>query len=150
MVIDGADFVELFRWFSDRSPDPEQAFENTRRTFRGGPITGGAPFTKDCVYLSGFLAVSTFIRAAFVEERLDCVGTLFAGKLDLFDIPALVELRRLGLCRSPVHRPPWVLDPGWALTWLTYSTFVAAIDLAAVADAVGHVLDRAPQLDLVE
>jgi hypothetical protein len=61
----------------------------------------------------------------------------------------LVELRRLGLCRSPVHRPPWVLDPGWALTWLTYSTFVAAIDLAAVADAVGHVLERAPQLDLV-
>jgi uncharacterized protein (TIGR02421 family) len=148
MVIDGADFVELFMWFSDRSPDPEQAFESTRRNFRGGPATGGAPFTKDCVYLSGFLAVSTFIRAAFVEERLDCVGALFAGKLDLFDIPALVELRRLGLCRSPVHRPPWVLDPGWALTWLTYSTFVSAIDLAAVSDAVGHVLNRAPQLDL--
>lgn len=147
MVMDGADFVELFRWFSDRSPSPEQAFESTRRIFRGGPVTGGAPFTKDCVYLSGFLAVSTFIRAAFVQERLDCVGTLFVGKLDLFDIPALVELRRLGLCRSPVHRPPWVLDPGWALTWLTYSTFVSAIDLAAVSRAVGHLLDRVPQLD---
>jgi uncharacterized protein (TIGR02421 family) len=148
MVIDGADFVELFRWFSERSPDPEQAFESTRRIFRGGPVTGGAPFTKDCVYLSGFLAVSTFIRAAFVQERLDCVGTLFVGKLDLQDIPALVELRRLGLCRSAVHRPPWVLDPGWALTWLTYSTFVNAIDLAAVADAMGHVLARAPRIDL--
>jgi uncharacterized protein (TIGR02421 family) len=148
MAIDGADFVEVFRWFSDRSPDPEQAFESTRRIFRGGPVTGGAPFTKDCVYLSGFLAVSTFIRAAFVEERLDCVGALFAGKLDLFDIPAQVELRRLGLCRSPVHRPPWVLDPGWALTWLTYSTFVAAIDLAAVSNAVGHLLDRAPRLEI--
>src|SRR5262245_6486199 len=148
MVIDGADFIELFRWFSDRSPDPEQAFESTRRIFRGGPVTGGAPFTKDCVYLSGFLAVSTFIRAAFVDERLDCVGALFAGKLDLFDIPALVELRRMGLCRSPVHRPPWVLDPGWALTWLTYSTFVAAIDLAAVSNAVGHLLDRAPRLEI--
>lgn len=148
MVIDGADFVELFRWFSDRSPTPEQAFESTRRIFRGGPITGGAPFTKDCVYLSGFLAVSTFIRAAFVQERLDCVGTLFAGKLDLFDVPALVELRRLGLCRSPLHRPPWVLDPGWTLTWLTYSTFVAAIDLAAVSRAMGRVLDRTPRLDV--
>jgi uncharacterized protein (TIGR02421 family) len=147
MAIDGADFVELYRWFAERSPGPEQAFESTRRIFRGGPVTGGAPFTKDCVYLAGFLAVSTFIRAAFVQERLDCVGTLFAGKLDLFDIPALVELRRLGLCRSPVHRPPWVLDPGWALTWLTYSTFVAAIDLQAVAGAVGHLLDRTPRLD---
>jgi uncharacterized protein (TIGR02421 family) len=148
MVIDGADFVELFRWFSERSPDPEQAFESTRRIFRGGPVTGGAPFTKDCVYLSGFLAVSTFIRAAFVEERLDCIGTLFVGKLDLHDIPALVELRRLGLCRSPVHRPPWVNDPGWALTWLTYSTFVNAIDLGAVADAMGRVLARAPRIEL--
>jgi len=148
MVIDGADFIELFRWFSERSPDPEQAFESTRRIFRGGPVTGGAPFTKDCVYLSGFLAVSTFIKAAFVQERLDCVGTLFVGKLDLHDIPALVELRRLGLCRSPVHRPPWVLDPGWALTWLTYTTFVNAIDLAAVSDAMGHVLARAPRIDL--
>jgi uncharacterized protein (TIGR02421 family) len=148
MVIDGADFVELFRWFSDRSPSPEQAFESTRRIFRGAPVTGGAPFTKDCVYLSGFLAVSTFIRAAFVQERLDCVGTLFTGKLDLFDIPALVELRRLGLCRDPMHRPPWVLDPGWALTWLTYSTFVSTIDLAEVSRAVGHLLDRTPRPDI--
>jgi uncharacterized protein (TIGR02421 family) len=148
MVIDGADFIELFRWFSERSPSPEQAFESTRRVFRGGPLTGGAPFTKDCVYLSGFLAVSTFIRAAFVQDRLDCIGTLFVGKLDLYDIPALVELRGLGLCRSPVHRPPWVLDPGWTLTWLTYSTFVSAIDLAGVSRAVGHLLDRAPRIEL--
>jgi uncharacterized protein (TIGR02421 family) len=148
MVIDGADFVELFRWFSDRSPDPEQAFESTRRIFRGGPVSGGAPFTKDCVYLSGFLAVSTFIRAAFMQERLDCIGTLFVGKLALQDIPALIELRRLGLCRPPVHRPPWVNDPGWALTWLTYSTFVNEIDLGAVADAMGHVLARAPRIEL--
>jgi uncharacterized protein (TIGR02421 family) len=147
MVIDGTDFIELFRWFSERSSD-EQAFESTRRIFRGAPLAGGAPFTKDCVYLSGFLAVSTFIRAAFVQERLDCVGTLFAGKLDLFDIPALVELRRLGLCRSPVHRPPWVVDPGWALTWLTLSTFVTAIDLRAVSHAVGRLLDRAPPIDV--
>ena len=148
MVIDGADFIELFRWFSERSPDPEQAFESTRRIFRGGPVSGGAPFTKDCVYLSGFLAVSTFIRAAFMQERLDAIGTLFVGKLDLRDIPALIELRRVGLCRSPVHRPPWVNDPGWALTWLTYSTFVNAIDLGAVAEAMGHMLERAPRIEL--
>lgn len=148
MVIDGADFVELYRWFLDRSPGPEQAFESTRRVFRGGPVTGGAPFTKDCVYLSGFLAVSTFIRAAFVHERLDCIGTLFCGKLDLYDVPALLELRRLGLCRPPTHRPPWVMDPRWALTWLTYSTFVAAIDLSTVASAVGRILERAPVIEL--
>lgn len=152
MVVEGADFVELYRWFAERTPTPEQAFENTRRVFRGGPVTGGAPFTKDVVYLSGFLAVSTFMRAAFVRNRVDCLGLLFAGKLDLFAIPALSELRRLGLCRPAVYRPPWVMDPRWALTWLTVSTFTAAIDLGTVADAVGRLLDRAPvvELDLTE
>jgi hypothetical protein len=98
------------------------------------------------VYLSGFLGVSTFITEAFVQERLGCIGTLFVGKLDLFDVPALVELRRLGLCRDPVHHPPWVLDPGWALTGRTYSTFAAAIDLAEVSRAVGHLLDGTPRI----
>jgi hypothetical protein len=37
---------------------------------------------------------------------------------------------------------------GWALTWLTYSTFVNAIDLGAVADAMGRVLARAPRIEL--
>jgi hypothetical protein len=45
MVIDGADFIDLFRWFRDRTPGDEQAFESARRTFRGAPLTGGAPFT---------------------------------------------------------------------------------------------------------
>ena len=69
LVIDGADFIELYRWFLERSPNPEQAFESTRRIFRGAPLTGGAPFTKDCAYLSGYLSVTTFIRAAFRAGR---------------------------------------------------------------------------------
>lgn len=148
MVAEGADFIELYRWFEDRTPTPEQAFESTRRIFRGGPVTGGAPFTKDTVYLSGFLAVSTFMRAAFVRNRVDCLGLLFAGKLDLYAIPALCELRALGLCRPAVHRPPWVNDPRWVLTWLTISTFTQAIDLGTVSSAVGRLLDRAPEVTL--
>ena len=111
LVIDGADFIELYRWFLERSADPEQAFESTRRIFRGAPLAGGAPFTKDCAYLSGYLQVATFIRAAFRAGRADTIGLLFAGKLDLFAIPALGELRSQGLVRprsvrSPLgHRP---------------------------------------------
>jgi uncharacterized protein (TIGR02421 family) len=148
MAIDGADFIEVFRWFSERSATPEQAFESTRRVFRGGLITGGAPFTKDVVYLSGFLQVSTFSRAAFAADRADCLATLFSGKLDLSAVPALCELRRLGLCRRPKFLPPWAADPRWVLTWLTYSTFAARIDLSAVTDAVSRLLERAPVVEL--
>ena len=144
MAIEGADFVEVFRWFADETGSREQAFENTRRVFRGGVLTGGSPFTKDVVYLSGFLQVSTFVRAAFAAARADCLRMLFAGKLDISAIPALCELHRLGLCRSARYLPPWASDPRSVLTWLTYSTFASSIDLSAVTNAVGRLLERAP------
>lgn len=148
MVCDGADFIELYRWFLERSPGPEQAFESTRRIFRGSPLTGGSPFTKDCVYLSGFLAVSTFIRAAFTAGRSDTLGLLFAGKLDLWSIPALAELRAQGLCLPARFVPPWASDPGWVLSHLTLSTFMSGIDLSTVASAVGDLLDRSPRVEV--
>ncbi|WP_040491501.1 flavohemoglobin expression-modulating QEGLA motif protein [Ilumatobacter nonamiensis] len=148
MACEGADFIEVYRWFLERSPAPEQAFESTRRIFRGAPITGGAPFTKDCTYLSGFLAVSTFVRAAFVAGRADAVALLFAGKLDLWAVPALAELRSRGLCRPARFVPPWASDPNWLLSHLTLSTFMADVDLTSVAGAVGDLLDQAPHVDL--
>ncbi|MGA9278161.1 flavohemoglobin expression-modulating QEGLA motif protein [Ilumatobacter sp.] len=148
MVCEGADFIELYRWFLDRSPAPEQAFESTRRIFRGAPITGGSPFTKDCTYLSGFLAVSTFIRAAFVAGRADAVALLFSGKLDLWSVPALAELRSRGLVIPAQFVPPWASDPNWILSHLTLSTFMADVDLGSVAESVGHLLNHSPRVDL--
>ncbi len=148
MVCEGADFVELYRWFLDRSPTPDQAFESTRRIFRGSPLDGGAPFTKDCVYVSGLLGVLSFVRSAFAANRPDTLGLLFAGKLDLSAIPALAELRHLGLCRPAKYLPPWAMDPGWVLTWLTLSTFISRIDLDRTSDAVGDLLRRTPEVEV--
>jgi uncharacterized protein (TIGR02421 family) len=148
LVIDGADFVELYRWFLDRSPTPEQAFESTRRIFRGAPMTGGAPFTKDCAYLSGLLSVTTFIRAAFTAGRADTLALLFSGKLDLFSIPALGELRRRGLVKPATFLPPWAADPGWVLAHLTLNSFLARIDLTAVTEAMADVLEHCPRVDV--
>jgi uncharacterized protein (TIGR02421 family) len=131
LVIDGADFIELYRWFLDRSPLAEQAFESTRRIFRGSPLTGGAPFTKDCTYLSGYLSVTTFIRAAFTAGRADTLGLLFAGKLDIFAVPALAELRAMGLVQPARFLPPWAADPSWVLAHLTLNSFLGGIDLSA-------------------
>ena len=32
------------------------------------------------------------------------------------------------------YLPPWALDPGWVLSHLTLNTFIANIDLSAVAE----------------
>jgi len=148
LVIDGADFIELYRWFLDRTPNPEQAFEATRRIFRGAPLTGGAPFTKDCSYLSGYLSVTTFVRAAFMAGRADTLALLFSGKLDLFSIPALGELRSRGLVKPARFLPPWAADPGWILAHLTLNSFMADVDLSAVSDAMVDVLAHCPQVEV--
>ena len=146
MVCEGASFIDLYRWFLERSAGPEQAFESTRRIFRGAPLVGGAPFTKDCGYLSGLLGVLMFMRAAFAAKRSDTLGLLFAGKLDLSAIPALAELRRRGLCRRARFLPPWAAEPGWVLSYLTLSTFISRVDLTAVAEGVRQALEACPPL----
>ena len=148
MVCDGANFIDLYRWFLERSPSREQAYESTRRIFRGAPITGGAPFTKDCGYIAGLLSVLTFVRAAFAADRADTLGVLFAGKLDLTAIPALAILRSRGLCRPGRFLPPWALDPGWVLSYLTLSSFMSHIDLGAVAESVRGLLSECPTLEV--
>ena len=57
MAIDGADFLDVYRFYLERIGDREQAFENARRVFRGGLLSGWSPFTKDILYLEGLLKV---------------------------------------------------------------------------------------------
>ena len=144
MAIDGADFLEVYAFFMERTGDADQAFESARRVFRGGVLTGGAPFTKDVVYLMGLMSVNYFIRGAFAAGRADCLSLLFCGKLDLFDIPALCELYEMGLCRPPRFLPPWIGDPRYLLGLLTFATFVSRFDLGPLVEVATRLLESAP------
>nr|MBS0021969.1 DUF1704 domain-containing protein [Gammaproteobacteria bacterium] len=148
MAIEGADFLDVYRYFLERTDNPDQAFENARRVFRGGVLTGGAPFTKDVVYLFGLLQVSNAIRAIFAAGRSDCLRLLFCGKLDLQDIPALAELARMGLCRLPRYLPPWASDLRSLLALLTYSTFINQIDMTPMIAVAEKMLENAPMVEV--
>ncbi len=148
MAVEGADFLEVYRYFLERIGDSDQAFENARRVFRGGVITGGAPFTKDVVYLYGLLGVSNTIRAFFASGRSDCLKLLFCGKLDIMDIPALCELYQMGLCQAPRYLPPWVSDPRYLLALLTYSTFMNKMPMEPLVAVANKLLESAPVVKL--
>jgi uncharacterized protein (TIGR02421 family) len=144
MAIDGADFLQVFAFFAERTHDREQAFENARRVFRGGVLTGGAPFTKDVVYLDGLLRVHNFLRAAVAGGRTDCLRLLFAGKLDIEDVPALCHLAEMGLLRRPAYLPPWALDLRFLVSYLAYSAFLNQVELHTIRAHYGELLADAP------
>jgi len=110
MAVDGADFLEVYRYFLERTGVELQAFESTRRVFRGGVISGGAPFTKDIVYLDGLIRVHNFLRTLISQGRPDCLLLLFCGKLDMDDIPVLAELSQAGLCQPAKYLPNWASE----------------------------------------
>jgi uncharacterized protein (TIGR02421 family) len=125
MAIDGADFIEIYRYYLERTDTPEAAFDCAKRVCRGGVLTGGAPFTKDIVYLDGFIRVHAFLRKCMLEGNVNDLYLLFAGKLDIADIPVLRHFESLGILEKPRFLPNWMQDKRFLLTHLAYSSFLS-------------------------
>lgn len=140
MAANGANFIEVFNFFRERGKQdaPYEAFESARRVFRGGALAGGAPFTKDSIYLGGLLEVHNFLRAAVGAGDAAFVRLLFVGKVDLADLEAMKMLRAEGLIEPPRYMPPWATDLRYLLSYLAYSTFLNEISLKDVAARYGR------------
>lgn len=146
--VEGADFLDLYRYFIAQGNEPRQSFESARRVVRGGLMTGGAPFTKDVVYLEGLLTVHNFLRATVQFGRIDCLHLLFCGKLDIEDLPAIMLLVQNGLCAFPKFLPPWVADSAFLISYLAYSSFLNRVNLKTVRDHYTNLLGQVPMLDV--
>ena len=129
MSIEGADFKDVFDFYNERLDDPDQSFENARRIFRGGVLTGGAPFTKDMVYLNGLLRVHNFMRTVVKLGRADLIRILFAGKMDIEDVPALAQMAASGRMRNPEFMPPWAKDLRFLVSYMAYSGFLNQVKM---------------------
>lgn len=132
MSLDGADFLELYSYFLEVSENEYEAFESARRVVRGGLVTGGAPLTKDGVYLQGLLEVHSFLRVAVQAGDPSLIRLLFVGKFDLADLDAMHMLLSAGLLEEPKYMPPWVSDLRFLTSYLAYSMFLNEINLDSV------------------
>ena len=144
MAVQGADFKEVYDFFVERNDDPSQSYENTRRIFRGGVISGGAPFTKDMVYLNGLLRVHNFMRTVVKLNRADLIRVLFAGKMDIEDVPALAQLASNDRLQSPLYMPPWAKDLRFLVSYMAYSAFLNQVKLPGFQAYYAQELDDVP------
>lgn len=99
-MLDGADFVEVFREL-DRAHDFAQrtAFTTAMRVFRGGGLT------KDVVYLRGLVGVLAYLRQG---GELD---PLLVGKIGPDHISIIRELQWRKVLVEPPLRPRYLDDP---------------------------------------
>jgi uncharacterized protein (TIGR02421 family) len=134
MALDGADFVEVFRYFIDAGQQPPESFSSAQRVFRGVPLTGGCAFTKDTVYLRGLIGVHTFFRRALRMRKLHRCRQLFAGKMTLADVGRFEPLFDDGVLLPPRWLPQWVARANGLAGMLAFSLFANRIRLDAIAD----------------
>ena len=133
MAIDGADFIEIYRYFVDKGISRNQAFENSRRVFRGGVLSGKYPFTKDLVYLDGFIRVYNFFRSSISQGKIECIELLFAGKMELDDLPVVYSMYKDGLVSKPSFIPPWAMNLNYLICFFTFSVFLEDINYSNVS-----------------
>jgi uncharacterized protein (TIGR02421 family) len=132
MALNGADFIEVFRFFLDAGQSETDSFASAQRVFRGAPLGGGAAFTKDTVYLHGLLSVHTFFRWAFKHRKVGLCRNLFAGKLALHDVVALMPYFDNGYIAPPKFLPPWMQHANGLAGTLAFSLFANQIRLDRV------------------
>ncbi len=133
MALDGADFIQVFRYFLDAGQNETESFSSAQRVFRGVPLTGGSAFTKDTVYLRGLIGVHTFFRWALREQKLKLCRQLFAGKMTLGDVRRLQPLADAGVIAPPRWLPEWVARANGLAGMLAFSLFANRIRLDQVS-----------------
>ena len=135
MALEGADFIQVFRYFLASGQNEVESFTSAQRVFRGVPTSGGAAFTKDTVYLRGLIGVHTFFRWALKRGRLRLCRLLFAGKMTLGDVQRFEPLFDAGVLQEPRWLPPWVARANGLAGTLAFSLFANKIRLEQVVAA---------------
>jgi uncharacterized protein (TIGR02421 family) len=139
---DGADFVQVFDWYRTEGYEEEDCFNATRRVFRGGTTTGGAPFTKDICYSKGIVLNYAFIRACIEHDRPELIPFLFVGKIAHEDVPTLFARANDGVVKAPRYLPPTFRDLNGLAIWMSYSTFFTRLAGSEVSEHYAAIFRR--------
>ena len=127
MALNGADFIDVFKFFLAAGQVESESFNSAMRVFRGAPVTGGAAFTKDTVYLHGLMSVHTFFRWCLQHQKLKLCRYLFAGRMTIGDVIQLEPFFEQGILSPPLYVPPWLMRTNGLAGYLAFSVFANKI-----------------------
>lgn len=106
MVEDGADFLDVFRFYGEQGESPPSSYQQTHRVFRGALPSGCGPFTKDLGYSKGLILLLEFLDRAERAGQFKETGLLFCGKTCVNELPHLAQLADEGIIKVPDFVPP--------------------------------------------
>jgi uncharacterized protein (TIGR02421 family) len=129
----GANFIDIFRFFKEQDFDDNECYAYSVRTFRGGLPENTGPFTKDLSYAKGFVLIYNYIRLAVKQGLTKQIPIFFVGKTLIEDIQALTELVDEGIVSMPMYLPPNFKDLAALSCWMSMSLFLNKFDLDTVA-----------------
>lgn len=133
MAEEGADPYAIFDYYIQEKYSEREAYQLMSRVFRGTDLSTGQAFTKDVSYLKGLIECFNFIQYCLVSNQGDAIPFLFAGKLNVNEIPRLVR----AYDAKQVVRPKWVPAPFQDLDALS-SWFICTSALGQLGDVSYH------------
>jgi len=128
-AIEGANFIDVFRFFLDAGQNEQESYLSAMRVFRGGDVRGGIAFTKDVLYLEGLIIVHTFLRKAIQQGKSDFCHRFFAGRMTLGDVVALEPYFEAGIIAPPIYEPEWAKNRHCLAAHLLYAAFTDLLSL---------------------
>lgn len=136
---DGANFIEVFDYLRQAGCNEHEAWTIAMRAFRGSsPVL--KPFTKDLTYLKGFVLTFNYMRLAMATGKIRGLPLLFAGKLNIEDIPTYVDLLDAGVLKAPDYLPPYLQDLRGLAAWFSFSRFMAGLNFDQLERDFLHLL----------
>ncbi|MDF1623175.1 flavohemoglobin expression-modulating QEGLA motif protein [Pseudohongiella nitratireducens] len=132
MAEQGADFLDVYHFFTNRGLPPADSYKITQRVFRGGTLSGGSVFSKDLSYLRGFVENVNFIRSAIQSGVPEILPMLFVGKITLDDIPILYQHYLEGTITGPHYIPEMFRDLNGLYVWFGFASGMSVINMGRV------------------
>jgi uncharacterized protein (TIGR02421 family) len=139
MAEEGADFLDIYRFYLEQGFEAESAYNHTSRVFRGS-APDGLPFTKDLSYLKGFILIYNYIQLAVRKGRLEQIPLLFCGKTTLEDMRILGQLVEEGVVTPPRYLPPQFRDLNSLSAWMCFSNFLNHLSLQRIEADYANIL----------